>query len=1055
MPSHPRSPRPRTLPLLAPLVLPTSPPSRDSDDNAPRSAPVRQPDAATRGERTPLLRSMASFGPDDLRRRSHAFSTLLFQHADDRTQPASSALPHSPTTPVRATRSTSLDDRDAWLSPIARRPSWSPRRALSRARSSILGGAATATEGSTHRTAPRGYDAEFTAELEGEGGNGVRSWYDNFTTVDWLHDAVKHSIRLRRVRRLKRTHGLRGYLYNWWDGTQGWILVTLIGFFTACIAFAIIRSEMWLFDLKEGYCAQDWRHAKRFCYRAASDDPAGKLTGAAVELSSESGCPNWRTWGQVGHERYGFDPALAAYAVYAVAALAFATLASTLTIYFTASTSVYSSKDSPAVPLARDRVATEAVQKTFYGATDPRVPSSSSSTGPESDPNAPTPALLKPRTRRTLYYAAGSGIPEIKMILSGFVIRGYLGSWTLGVKAVGLALSVASGLSLGKEGPFVHIASCVGNILSRFFRKYDRNEGKRREILSAACAAGVAVSFGAPVGGVLFSLEEVSYYFPPRTMLRSFWCAMVAAMTLKMLNPFGSGKIVLFAVTYDRDWHSFELVGFVALAVFGGVYGALFCKANVAWTKHVRNGTPLLKAHPIFEVALVTLLTTTVSFYNPWNKMGGTELISELFSECYKDDRLSGLCITQPSQVFPLVGSLLLALALKAALTTITFGIKLPAGIFIPTLAVGALAGRSAGLVVEWLHAQYPSSFMFEACRVAGGEGGPLPFGQACVIPGVWSIVGAAAALAGVTRTTVSLAVICFELTGTLTWSLPTMLAVLLAKTVADAIEPRSIYDLVIEVADLPYLDAKAEYLHDASPTDILDADAPRISLDEDNTLASLHNKLADLYASGAAGGFPICGAIHTEDGEGHDSGGGDRAYAYIASKELEHGLALAVAQGLPGDTPCSFRTAQAARRGLGAGAGRTSSVPLSGFATPEVTAGEDAFDLSWLTDQAPLAIRARSPMELVHEMFVKLGVRYVVVVDDRGLYLGLLEKERYLVYLQWLEKRSTTTKGFGSLASVTGSRWRQEAQVEAEDFMGEGATRTTGRGRSEVRQVA
>jgi chloride channel 3/4/5 len=54
------------------------------------------------------------------------------------------------------------------------------------------------------------------------------------------------------------------------------------------------------------------------------------------------------------------------------------------------------------------------------------------------------------------------------------------------------------------------IASCVGNIITRFFPKFDRNEAKRREVLSAACAAGVAVSFGAPVGGVLFSLEEVS-----------------------------------------------------------------------------------------------------------------------------------------------------------------------------------------------------------------------------------------------------------------------------------------------------------------------------------------------------------------------------------------------------------------------------------------------------------------------------------------------------------------------------------------------------------------
>ena len=43
---------------------------------------------------------------------------------------------------------------------------------------------------------------------------------------------------------------------------------------------------------------------------------------------------------------------------------------------------------------------------------------------------------------------------------------------------------------------------------------------KRREILSAACAAGVAVAFGAPLGGVLFSLEEVSYFFPAKVMWR-------------------------------------------------------------------------------------------------------------------------------------------------------------------------------------------------------------------------------------------------------------------------------------------------------------------------------------------------------------------------------------------------------------------------------------------------------------------------------------------------------------------------------------------------------
>lgn len=68
-----------------------------------------------------------------------------------------------------------------------------------------------------------------------------------------------------------------------------------------------------------------------------------------------------------------------------------------------------------------------------------------------------------------------------------------------------------------------------------------------------------------------------------------------------------------------------------------------------------------------------------------------------------------------------------------------------------------------------------------------------------CVIPGLYAMVGAAASLSGVTRTTVSLAVIMFELTDTLTYVVPVMLAVLVAKTVADALEPKGIYDLVIE----------------------------------------------------------------------------------------------------------------------------------------------------------------------------------------------------------------------------------------------------------------
>lgn len=84
----------------------------------------------------------------------------------------------------------------------------------------------------------------------------------------------------------------------------------------------------------------------------------------------------------------------------------------------------------------------------------------------------------------------------------------------------------------------VHIACCIGNILSYLFPKYGRNEAKKREILSAAAAAGVSVAFGAPIGGVLFSLEEVC------TPLR--WLSFVTYQFLNILKGKENNNIGFF-----------------------------------------------------------------------------------------------------------------------------------------------------------------------------------------------------------------------------------------------------------------------------------------------------------------------------------------------------------------------------------------------------------------------------------------------------------------------------------------------------------------------------
>lgn len=92
--------------------------------------------------------------------------------------------------------------------------------------------------------------------------NGIRVWYSSFTSVDWLHDAIKESVRVYRIRTRK---SVRGRLYNMLDRAIPWITVTVIGFLTAIAAFLIIRGEQWLFGLKEGHCQTGWWLARPFC----------------------------------------------------------------------------------------------------------------------------------------------------------------------------------------------------------------------------------------------------------------------------------------------------------------------------------------------------------------------------------------------------------------------------------------------------------------------------------------------------------------------------------------------------------------------------------------------------------------------------------------------------------------------------------------------------------------------------------------------------------------------------------------------------------------------
>ncbi|CAG8722026.1 5147_t:CDS:2, partial [Acaulospora colombiana] len=240
-------------------------------------------------------------------------------------------------------------------------------------------------------------------------------------------------------------------------------------------------------------------------------------------------------------------------------------------------------------------------------------------------------------------------------------------------------LAIASGLSIGKEGPSVHTAACVGNVISRIFGKHKINKAKMREILSASCAAGVAVAFGSPIGGVLFSFEEMSHNFPMKTMLRSFFCALVATVVLQGMNPFRTGKLVMFQVTYDREWHFFEILFFALLGVFGGLYGALVIKLNLKVQSYRKK---YLKDHWVTEVAVLAFLTALVGYFNIFMKTDMTEILGILFQECEgkKSYDYEGLCknseISENSGIVRMVFLLFTATILRTGFVIISYGAK-------------------------------------------------------------------------------------------------------------------------------------------------------------------------------------------------------------------------------------------------------------------------------------------------------------------------------------------------------------------------------------------
>ncbi len=346
--------------------------------------------------------------------------------------------------------------------------------------------------------------------------------------------------------------------------------------------------------------------------------------------------------------------------------------------------------------------------------------------------------------------AKGHGVPEVmeSLELRGGVIRPRV----VFVKSLASSVCIASGGSVGREGPIAQIGSAIGSSIGQILKL---NEERIRTLVACGAAGGISATFNAPIAGAIFALEVLLRRFGSVY----FGAVVISAVTADVIAHYFEGDKRTFLTpeyTLQSPWELllYTLMGIISAIAAVGFSRLLYFSEDI-WNS-IKIPEPI---KPLFGGILLGILgvfSYQIEGFPRIFGVGYQTIENTLFSELTLQLTL-GL------------------LFLKLLATTITLGSGGSGGIFAPSLFMGAMLGASFGHISHNI------------------------FPEVVAPSGAYALVGMAAFVGGTTHAPITAILILFEMTGDYQIILPLMLSTVLSTIVSRNLNPYSIYTLKLK----------------------------------------------------------------------------------------------------------------------------------------------------------------------------------------------------------------------------------------------------------------